>query len=205
MLGRHPRDPPPQDRMKGISIAAFVQWYATSGDPERLRAVIGRLRPEHQALLAPERPSAGIIASTWYPSALVHELLDGLTEGLSERELDDLAERGEGAIMDATLHGTHRLFFRMLVTPERYARYSQALWGRFFDSGRVESWVDGRTVSNRVSGWRGYHCFICKMNREALRIIHQAMGEEVLGVDAGDCRAAGALSCVTHVRLAPRR
>lgn len=191
--------------MKGVSIAAFLQWYATDGDPQRLRQVFERLRPEHRALIEPERPGAGIIASAWYPSTLVHALLDGIVEGLNEAELQGLAERGEGAIMDATLHGVHRLFFRMLVTPERYARYSQALWGRFFDSGQLESWVEGSRVYNRVSGWRGYHCFICRMNREAIRIIHQTMGEDVLRVEGGDCRAEGAMSCMTHVDLGARR
>ncbi|MCA9643196.1 MAG: hypothetical protein H6718_19205 [Polyangiaceae bacterium] len=202
-LNRFPGDPAPHDRIKGVAIAAFVQWYQQTQDRARLAEVIASMRPEHRVHLDVNRPGAGLIASTWYPSALVHELLDGLSAGLSESETEALATQAEGAVMDATLHGVHKLFFRMLVTPERYARYSQPLWNRFFDSGQMVTEVEGNEVRSRATNWRGYHCFICRMNREAMRIIHTAMGVKVLGkVETVECMAQGDKSCSNRLRMA---
>lgn len=201
-LNRFPGDPAPHDRIKGIAIAAFVQWYQQQKDPARLSEVIAGMSPEHRALLDVSRPSSGLIASAWYPSTLVHELVDGLSAGLAEDEVEALATQAEGAVMDATLHGVHKLFFRMLVTPERYARYSQPLWNRFFDSGQMVTVVEGNEVRSRATGWRGYHCFICRMNREAMRIIHTAMGEKVAGkVEMLECQARGDKACANRLRL----
>ncbi|MEZ4234266.1 MAG: hypothetical protein R3B89_34140 [Polyangiaceae bacterium] len=203
-LNRFPGDPAPHDRIKGVAIAALVQWYQQQRDPETLRWVVSNMRPEHRAQLDVDRPGAGILASAWYPSALVHELLDGLTSGLTEAEVQRLAVEAEGAVMDATLHGIHKLFFRLLVTPERYARYSQPLWNRFFDSGQMVSAVRDDEVCSRATGWRGYHCFICRMNREAMRIIHTAMGRRVIDVIETECAARGDKACANRMRLAPR-
>ncbi|MEZ4369724.1 MAG: hypothetical protein R3B07_02835 [Polyangiaceae bacterium] len=200
-LNRFPGDPAPHDRIKGVAIAAFVQWYQQTKDPQRLAEVVSRMKPEHQAHLDVTRPGAGLIASTWYPSPLVHELMDGLCAGLPEAEVEALATQAEGAVMDATLHGVHKLFFRMLVTPERYARYSQPLWNRFFDSGQMVTEVVGDEVRSRATGWRGYHCFICRMNREAMRIIHTAMGVKVERVEMTECQARGDKRCANRLLI----
>lgn len=201
---RHPRASDPHDHVKGVAIAAVLQAFAQKRGADRLRAVLEGLAPEQLGDLDPSLANGGVLASKWYPSAFVHAVVDGMCEGLNDAERQLLAEQMEGAVMDATLHGVHKLFFRLLVTPERFAHYSQPLWTRFYDSGQLESRVDDDVVTSRVVNWRGYHCFLCRMNREASRIIHTAMGRRVTHVTATECRAAGDAACTSQVFLEPQ-
>lgn len=202
---RCPGDPDPHDHIKGVGIAAVLHAYSHKRDPERLREVLEAMTPEQLGDLKPGVPGAGVVPSKWYPSAFVHALFDGLCQGLTDDEVQLLAEQLEGAVMDATLHGAYKLFFRLVFTPERYAHYSQPLWTRFYSSGRLESRVDGDIVTSRIVNWRGYHSFLCRMNREAARIIYMAMGRHVISTATTECRAAGDAACGFRLVLAPRR
>ncbi len=193
------------------TVLAFRQ---VAGEPglSRYRAVIEvdpsiDGRPENNrvltTVLVAGRPKVLLVDRD--PASAVHLATALRGEGLTDDEVQLLAEQLEGAVMDATLHGAYKLFFRLVFTPERYAHYSQPLWTRFYSSGRLESRVDGDIVTSRIVNWRGYHSFLCRMNREAARIIHMAMGRHVISTATTECRAAGDAACGFRLVLAPRR
>jgi hypothetical protein len=193
-----PEQPDPRGHLKGVVFREFVAWFeAAHGHTEALRiyqnvpsAVAVRLEVDAT------RPAWGILPSRWYEARDVHVLLDLMLDGRSESERGRLVDEGADAVIEKMLTGVYRTFFKLLVTPNRYAKYAQNLWSLNFDTGRLEvEIVNPRRSESQIVDWAGHHPFLCDVMVRAGTAIFSAMGcKDVVGVRTR-CVSHGATAC----------
>lgn len=188
-------------RIKGVVIREFAQWHGERFGREPFAAAVRSTEPLYPGVLDAKREAYGLLASMWYPAPLVHGLLDYLTDGVTDAELTRLAEDAANVIMGRTLRGVYRTMFRMVASPDRFARFGHSLWGQHYDTGRNDiERVDVRIHRVRYIDWHGHHPFICRMNMAASRPIYEAMGcRDVHYVPQG-CVTHGAAVCENVIR-----
>jgi hypothetical protein len=181
-------------RIKGAAFREFVCWYGDTRGPTALRQAA--LRGKVTEPLNPNHPALGVIASVWYEAEIVHRLLDGMTMGLSNTEIQALANDGSAAVMGATLRGVYRVLFAWMATPARYARYAPKLWSAYYDSGQVRiEMPHDRCAISHVRDWSTHHPVICELNRGAARAIYTAMGRRGVQVERQACVTDGDAEC----------
>lgn len=187
-------------RMKGNAFREFLLWIEREQGSGPLRAAYERLSPEHQALLDPERPGLGVLASSWYPVEIVHQLLDQLTDGLSEAETHALARRAATVTIGAMMRGVQKMAFSLLVAPRRYPKIINRLWRMNYDSGSVRVVEHGdRCHEGIISGWRGHHPLVCLINQLAKEPMYRAMGCKDVRVEQTACISKGDADCRSKV------
>jgi hypothetical protein len=184
---------------KGAAIRSFLSWYERR-DKKRLLAALDVVPPEHRAMLDASRDALGVLPSVWYPSPLVHGLVDGVTGGMSEDELSRLAEDGAEVIVRESMTGIYKMVFSLLVTPERYAKNANRIWKMFHDSGTTEIAIVGPAEQRaRISGWRGHHPFICRLNRASTAELYRAMKCKNVVLTDEKCVSRGHDVCVSRI------
>jgi hypothetical protein len=184
-----------------VSIGEFLGWYAKRNGRAAVEDAIYQAKHPDRETLVPSNGSFGILASRWYPAELVHELLDRLTAGRRELELDEMARDAATFIMGRTLHGVYRTMFSLLATPERYVRYSDKLWNTHYDTGTLLFRVpEPGTHYVTYQGWRSHHPFICRMNMASSVPIYSAMGCKNVRHERQSCIADGKPVCRNLVR-----
>ena len=67
-------------RVKGAVIREFLVWYESVHGRGYVERVCARLEPDELAKLSPERMGLGMLPTGWYSSAIVHAVLDGVTD-----------------------------------------------------------------------------------------------------------------------------
>jgi hypothetical protein len=164
-------------RIKGASLIEALAWLEHTQGRPRVAAALERLEPEVRALIDLERPSFGILASSWYDSAAAGFVLDALTHGVPLDQRDRMARDLAKAVMDGTLRGVYGMLFSAMATPERYARYAPRLWAKYFDDGDVQLAVTApRTMTGTIKSWEGHHPLLCSVIRFARCAALEAMG-----------------------------
>lgn len=184
----------PEGHIKGAAFAEFVRWFGKR-DPARLERAVPLVTARHAELDA-SAAGLGIIASRWYSAEAVHALLDALVGDIPVDRRQKLAFDGAAAIMDATLHGIYRMLFRLMATPERYAKHAPRLWTAYYDSGQIRVTIDeqGRAVAT-IDKWSSHHPFICELNWGAATAIYTMMGCRQVTTKRLSCVAEGQPEC----------
>lgn len=187
---------PAPGRIKGAAFREFLTWYVLRNGESALRAVADRMDPEWRAHLDPERTVLGVLASEWYPAALVHSLLDALTGGLSTDARAEMADQAARAIMNRMLRGVYKTLFQLMATPERYQRFGPKLWDAYYDTGsfRIEM-PDDLTSICRISNWDAHHPFICDLNCASAPPVYELMGCKGARVIRTECVSQGSAHC----------
>lgn len=187
--------------LKGAAFREFLVWYSGAHGGAALADAVGRMPPHLRAELDTLRPALGVIASERYDAALVHALLDAIVAPLSVQEVDRLVVDAAEATIRRMMRGVQRVAFSLLVSPDRYPRIINTLWALTYDTGRVDVEVlDGRHHLGIVSGWRGHHEILCRVNHHAKRPIYEVMGCHDVIVEQTSCVSRGDPDCRSHVR-----
>jgi len=156
------------------------------------------LPAELRAHLDPERESFGILASTWYPAAMVGVMLETITVGLDHDDRAALLRDGVHHAIGSTLTGVYRVLFETLVTPERHAKYAQKIWNQYYNTGTVVGAMrDEHHSEQTVTDWAGHHPLLCELSLSSLTVFHEHMGCTNVRVRR--------TSCVLDARAAARR
>src|SRR4051812_13994085 len=106
-------------RIKGVAAREFVRWYGTVYGDESVQALAAALPEDFRRLVDPRAPNLGLISSEWYPAHGIHAVLDSMMAGRSPSQKAELAQKGAEAVIHETLHGVYKVFFEMMVSPER--------------------------------------------------------------------------------------
>src|SRR5579859_1534486 len=130
-------------RIKGAAIREFVRWYGAQFGDERVTKLAESMPPEFRAMVDPRAPHLGLIASEWYPAGGIHIVLDHMIAGLSAEERERISREGAQAVIHETLHGVYKIFFDLMVSPERYLKNAPKLFSRFFDHGTMQKAATG--------------------------------------------------------------
>ncbi len=179
--------------VKGAAVLPLLEWYARRFGPARLQAALRGLpgTPFDQ-----REPQYGILSSSWYEAAPVHALLEALCASLTPEERESFAREGGRAIIEATLTGVYRWLFQAMMTPERYARNADRLFGRFYDTGVFRKEILGpRHHRTHLTDWRAHHRIICEFFPATIEYIYSSMGCRGVHVARTACVDDGAAEC----------
>lgn len=190
-------------RIKGAALVEFMRFVRRDFGDDLVRSFLTALPAAHRPMFDLDRPSLGILPSTWYPAEPIHMLLDRLCEGRSVAQRHELAIAASEATLAATMNGVHRAIMRMIATPKLHARFSQVLWNAYFDNGVVEAEViDATTHRYSKRDWSSHHPLLCDMIGFASLPLFRMMGCRKVEVIPGKCVATGAPACTHMVRWA---
>lgn len=187
--------------MKGSTIAAFIEWFSSQGNAERLLEIVNGLPAEQRELFDVETGQVHVLASRWYPTAAIHAVLDELSKGMSAEQRREFAnEAGEGTTQ-LLRRGVYKLLLDHLLTPGGYARIVSTLWKTNYDSGRVENESLGpRRQRGTVHDWASHNPFLCELNVAVKASLFRAMGCKDVEVEARYCIDQGHEHCGSIIR-----
>lgn len=187
--------------IKGAALFELFRWQQSALSAAQAAKLLEPLPPQTREFFDPGRTGFGLLASRWYPSAVIHPLLDAMVAGLDDKAYRQFIEDGAKHVMDGTMRGVFKAIFSLVATPERYARYSQQAWNAFHDTGTsVVELTGSESWRATLSRWPGHHRVICDMNVVAARLILQSMGKRSVATTQECCVAQGAPHCVSVAR-----
>ena len=187
--------------IRGAALRPFVRWYAGVHGEAGLNRALSPLSERDRRRFDSSAPGLGIERSSWYPAPLIHQMLDGLLEGLDPAGRRRLSESGADAAIETSLNGILSVAFRIVVSPRVCALVGPQIWNAFYSSGRVRIQALGsRSHRMEVRDWDGHHAFLCQMNNAAGRAIYQAAGCRNVSTEHAACIDRGDDGCAYIIR-----
>jgi hypothetical protein len=184
--------------IKGAALFELFRWQQNALSPAQAATLLERLPRSTREFFDTRRQGFGLLASRWYPSEVIHPLLDAMVVTLDDQGYTRFIEDGAKQVMDGTMRGVFKAIFTMVATPERYARYAQQAWNAYHDTGFSKVTLEGSTAWRAtLRDWPGHHRVICDINTVAARLILQSMGKRAVEVKQECCVAKGAPHCVS--------
>ncbi len=183
-------------RIKGTAVRAGVAWFAESYGPPALERIVESASPELRAVLQPADPAFGIIASGWYDTQLIGELLEGIVAAAGPVDRAAFEARVAEAIAKDNVNGVYRALFRLVASPPMLEANAQRVWRTYVDEGTLTVQLKGPGhFEARVRGWSRHHATVCNMVRALLESLLRTVGYTALVVDRTHCVAQGDTQC----------
>lgn len=182
--------------VKGSAVLPILEYYAAQQGRARLLRLISDLPADMARLFDLRDEHLGVLVSLWYPAPVVHRLLELMTAD-STREQSTAFVRGASfAVVEATLNGVYRFLFQLMMSPERYVRNVQKLFGRFFDDGVVVKEAQGpRAHRTTIRDWHGHHPLLCECFVYSSEYIYTSFGCRDVHSRRTACISEGARAC----------
>jgi hypothetical protein len=189
-----------EPKIKGAAIRELFAWYEGRYGKERVRYMAESAPDDLRELLDPDDPIP-ILAASWYPARLVHSMLDTVTEGMTEIEIQRMAKEATRAVVTGGLGSVYRFVLEKLATPEMYAASIPRLWHLMHDNGErsIEVVGPGEALS-KVRNWGGHHPLLCLVTIETMCAVFETMGCRAVKTERLSCVSThGGDACVTRV------
>jgi hypothetical protein len=195
---------PARGRIKGTAVRAGLLWFAESYGESLLARVPDRASPELRSLLRPGDPAFGIMASAWYETSLMGELLDLLDVIAAPEDSREFASRLAAAVARDNVNGVYRALFRLIASPPLLEANAQRVWGTYVDEGTltVRILAPG-AFEARVRGWSHHHATVCLMLRPFTEHLLRSIGYSACVVERTQCVDNGDGQCLFHGNWLP--
>lgn len=183
-------------RIKGAAMRAGLTWFAEAYGETGVARVVEQASPQLRAILRPKLTAFGLIASGWYDTHLIGELVEVIERVASP--IDPVAFRasvGE-AIAHENVGGVHRALFRLVASPSLLEANAQRVWRTYVDEGTLS--VRPRAAAAfdaRVRGWQHHHPSVCQTLRAMLESSLCAVGYAALVLERTRCVGLGDTQC----------
>lgn len=187
-------------RIKGSAMRELTLWYERRHGIDAAIALAAGLPPDLERFVNRTRPALGLLASTWYPSALAHYLCDRAIEGLPD-EGRELAREANREVVPRMIHGVYKVLYETIVSPELYAKHVARHWHKLHTTGDRSFVIraPGEALST-VRNWEGHHPLLCWMMIYTMASLFESMRVGDVTVDRVRCVGHGAEECATVVR-----
>ena len=157
-------------RIKGTAVRAGIAWFAETLRRARARSASLELAsPELRAdAAAPDDPAFGLIASGWYDTLLVGELLGLLERVASPGRLGGLRQpRWPRPSRRTTWAASIARSSGSIASPPLLEANAQRVWRTYVDEGTLSGAACAARASfeARVRGWSRHHPDVCRMLR----------------------------------------
>jgi hypothetical protein len=182
--------------MKGTAVRTGLLWFAERYGVEAIAQMCQQATPELKAMVRLDDPSFGIVASGWYDTRLVGELL-GLLEAAcapddGEVWVSELAE----AIAKDNVSGVYRSLFRLITTPSMLEANAQRVWRTYCDEGiLIVHAPRAGELKLEIRYWTHHHAHACRVVGYAIQHVLRAVGYEALVIERTACLSQGDPSC----------
>jgi serine/threonine protein kinase len=183
-------------RIKGTAIRAGVAWFGDTYGDMALERVVDLASPELRAQLRPGDPVFGLIASGWYDTLLIGELLELVEQVAAPADTQAFGSRVAEAIARDNVGGVYRALFRLVASPPLLEANAQRVWRTYIDEGTMSVSLGAPgTFEARVRGWSRHHLAVCRMLRAMLESLLRAVGYTALVVERTQCVGNGDTCC----------
>jgi hypothetical protein len=186
-----------QGNIKGTAVRAGIVWFADNYGELGLARVLELASPELASMLRPNDPAFGIIASGWYDTYLVGELLGLIERVASPADTVAFGSKVAGAIARDNVGGVYRALFRLIASPPLLEANAQRVWRTYVDEGTLAVKLRGKgSFEGRVRGWTRHHPDVCRIIRAMIESLLRAIGYNGLVVERTQCVGQGDPMCV---------
>lgn len=183
--------------VKGTAVRAGVAWFADNYGEPGLSRVLELATPELASMLRVNDPAFGIIASGWYDTHLVGELLGLLERVASPADPVAFGAKVADAVAKDNVGGVYRALFRLIASPPLLEANAQRVWRTYVDEGTLTVKMRGTgSFEARVRGWTRHHPDVCRILRQMVESLLRAIGYTALVVERTRCVAEGDPMCV---------
>lgn len=194
----------PRGRVKGSAVRAGICWFGDMYGEPGLARVMELASPELRRILRAKAIAFGLIASGWYDTQLIGELIELIERVASP--LDPMAfgtSVGE-AIARENVRGVHRALFRLVASPAMLEANAQRVWRTYVDEGNLSVRVRGKgEFEARVRAWSRHHPTVCRTLRAMLESSLRTVGYAGLTLERTHCVALGDTQCAFGGTWAP--
>jgi serine/threonine protein kinase len=179
-------------RIKGTAIRAGLTWYASSYGATTLARVYELASPELRAMLRPDDAAFGVIASGWYDTPAIGELLEHLEKLADPEDREAYANALTTAIAKDNVGGIYRSLFRLISTPSMLEANAQRVWRTYLDEGTCIAKVPAAgKIAFEVTGWGHHQPTVCRVVGYMMQNVLRAVGYTALIVERTHCVADG--------------
>jgi serine/threonine protein kinase len=184
-------------RIKGTAIRAGLLWFAeVYGEPALARA-FELASPELKAALRPGDPAFGIMASGWYDTQLMGEMLTVLENIAFSEDARELMSRLAAAVAKDNVHGVYRALFRLVASPPLLEANAQRVWTTYVDEGTLTVRVVAPgSFEAKIQGWSHHHSSVCLMLSPLAEHMLRSIGYNALVVERTQCVDGGDGQCL---------
>lgn len=183
--------------IKGTAVRAGVVWFADNYGEPGLSRVLELASPELAATLRINDPAFGIIASGWYDTYLVGELLSLLERVASPADPVAFGGQVAEAVARDNVGGVYRALFRLIASPPLLEANAQRVWRTYVDEGTLAVKMRAKgSFEARVRGWTRHHPEVCRILRQMIESLLRAIGYTGLVVERTQCVGQGDAMCV---------
>jgi serine/threonine protein kinase len=184
-------------RIKGTSVRAGLLWYAEAYGEILLGRVYNLASPELRGLLRAGDPAFGIMASAWYETPQMGELLDLLERVAAPDDSREFASRLAAAVARDNVNGVYRALFRLIASPPLLEANAQRVWGTYVDEGTLTVRVLAPgSFEGRVRGWSHHHPTVCLLLRPFVEHLLRSIGYSACVVERTQCVDNGDGQCL---------
>jgi serine/threonine protein kinase len=188
-------------RIKGTAVRAVVAWFAEAYGEPALSRVAELASPDLRAYLRVGDPACGVMASGWYETPLVGELLDTLERVASPFDPSEFRSRIAEAVARDNVNGVYRALFRLIATPSLLESNSQRVWQTYVDEGTLTMRLRAPDlVEARIRGWSRHHPSVCRTIRPTIEHVLRGVGYKHPAVTRTHCVAQGDGLCAFEAR-----
>jgi hypothetical protein len=183
-------------RLKGTAVRTGLLWFAEKHGMETMSRLWARSSPELRAMVRLDDPSFGIVASGWYETHLVGELLTVLEEAAAADDVEAWANSLAEAIAKDNVGGVYRSLFRLITTPAMLEQNAQRVWRTYCDEGILIARAPrAGEIQLEVRYWTHHHAHACRLVGYAIQHVLRAVGYDALVIERTQCVAEGDAAC----------
>ena len=154
--------------------------------------VVDFASPELRAILRPKNTACGLIASGWYDTQLVGELIELIERVAAPVDPAAFGASVGEAIAQDNVTGVHRALFRLVSSPALLEAHAQRVWRTYVDEGTLTVRMRTRgSFDARVRGWTHHHPSVCRTVRAMLESALRAAGYSELLLERTHCVGLG--------------
>jgi serine/threonine protein kinase len=187
----------PQGRIKGAAVRAALVWFSETYGSAACAQVLERASPELQSMLRPGDNAYGVIASTWYETTLVGDLVEIVESVAADDDVDEYRSRMAAAVAKDNVGGVYRSLFRLVATPPLLEANAQRVWGTYCNEGAfVVRVVRPGAFEARLRGWSAHHAALCALGSHLLEQFLRTIGYNGLVVERTQCVSTEDGQCV---------
>jgi hypothetical protein len=183
-------------RIKGTAIRAGLAWFAQTFGDDALMRIYDLASPELKGMLRPADPAFGVIASGWYDTALVGELLEGMEVVGAGDDIEAYLGSLTAAIAKDNVNGIYKSLFRLIATPSLLEANAQRIWRTYCDEGTMTAKAVGPgQLTCDIRGWSSHHPVVCRVVGFLTQNILRSLGYTAIIIERTACVADGGASC----------
>ena len=199
---------PTRGRVKGTAIRTGLLWFAEKYGADLIARTAATASPEIRAMIRLDDPAFGIVASGWYDTARIGELLVML-ERAAGVEGEEASEEYNNALCSAiaqdNVTGVYRSLFRLITTPPMLEANAQRVWRTYVDEGTLTATATRLgELRFEVRAWTHHHPQLCRVVGFVMQHVLRAVGYDALVIEQTQCIAMADGFCGFEGMYLPR-